>query len=129
MYSNRAQIRRASRWARGLSQEPYPEPEGRAEFVTMTSPEGKRLRALLLITALACFGLGLAVAGLFAGARNDAANAASPAASAIPPDVPEASLPDAGAPKIFFDPSSISLLPDASLHIELPEGWDAGGEP
>jgi hypothetical protein len=46
----------------------------------------------------------------------------------MPPEAPDASLPDAGGLKILFDPSSISLLPDASLHIELPEGWDAGDD-
>jgi hypothetical protein len=97
----------------------------------MTSPEGKKSRALLGITAFGCFGLGLAVAGILAGDRgaNDAASAASTSASTSPPDVPDAALPDAGMPRIFFDPSSISLLPDASLHIELPEGWDAGDPP
>jgi hypothetical protein len=109
------------------------EVEGRAEFVTMTSPEGKKSRVLLGITALGCFGLGLAVAGILAGDRgaNDAGSVASASASTAssPPDVPDAALPDAGEPRIFFDPSSISLLPDASLHIELPEGWDAGDPP
>lgn len=98
----------------------------------MTSPEGKRSRALLVITALGCFGLGLAVAGVFLGDRSSSVtgsatgSAASASAPLIPPEAPDASLPDAGGPKILFDPSSISLLPDASLHIELPEGWDAG---
>jgi hypothetical protein len=104
----------------------------------MTSPEGKRSRALLVITALGCFGLGLAVAGVFSGNRSSSAtgsttgsatdSAASASAPAIPPEAPDASLTDAGGPKILFDPSSISLLPDASLHIELPEGWDAGDD-
>ncbi|MCK6589070.1 MAG: hypothetical protein HUU21_27725 [Polyangiaceae bacterium] len=93
----------------------------------MTTPEAKRARTLLLVTALACFGLGLAVAGIFA-AADGAKDAPSPSASS--PHVPDAAFfEDAGAPKIFFDPSSISLLPDASLRIELPEGWDAGVTP
>ena len=97
----------------------------------MTSPEGKRARARMVITALGCFGLGLAAAGIFAGDRGstDAGSAASVSASSSLPDVPDASLPDAGAPRIFFDPSSISLLPDASLHLDLPEAWDAGDPP
>ena len=97
----------------------------------MTSPEGKRGRPLLVITALGCFGLGLAAAGIFAGDRGstDTRSAASASASSPLPDGPDASLPDAGAPRIFFDPSSISLLPDASLRLDLPEAWDAGDPP
>lgn len=34
--------------------------------------------------------------------------------------------PDAGAPRILFDPASITLLPDASLELALPPGFDAG---
>jgi hypothetical protein len=29
-------------------------------------------------------------------------------------------------PRIIIDPRSIQLLPDASLHLELPRGFDAG---
>jgi hypothetical protein len=97
----------------------------------MTSAKGKRGLALLLITAVGCFALGLATSGLFSGDRSSSAagGAASASAPPTPPDAPDASPPDAGAPKILFDPSSISLLPDASLHIDLPDPWDAGDPP
>jgi hypothetical protein len=32
-------------------------------------------------------------------------------------------------PRIVFDPASLDLLPDASLHLELPLGFDAGPLP
>lgn len=32
-------------------------------------------------------------------------------------------------PRIVFDPASIQLLPDASLHLEMPGGFDAGPGP
>lgn len=35
----------------------------------------------------------------------------------------------AGEPKILFDPDSIQLLPDASLRLDLPPGFDDGGAP
>lgn len=31
-------------------------------------------------------------------------------------------------PKIQIDPDAINLLPDASLRLELPKGFDAGPE-
>lgn len=73
------------------------------------------------------FGAGLA-AGLRFGAAPPPAPP-SPSASAIPA-VPRLILgpEDAGAkdPKIVFDPSAITLLPDASLRLDLPPGFDAG---
>lgn len=37
---------------------------------------------------------------------------------------------DAGAgPRIVIDPDSIQLLPDASLRLDLPPGFDDGGGP
>jgi hypothetical protein len=69
----------------------------------------------------------------------------SPASSTATPDVdggarlvlPEieaggARMPidaEQGAPRILFDPSSITLLPDASLRLDLPEALDAGSSP
>jgi hypothetical protein len=60
-------------------------------------------RPRVLLAGLSCFGLGIAVARWMAPDR--------------PPPV---------EPRIFFDPASIDLLPDASLHLELPPGFDAG---
>lgn len=99
----------------------------------MTSPEGRKGRALLVITALACFGLGLLAAGIFSsreegGGAPAGSGAASMSASPSPVDALDASLPDAGGPRIFFDPSSITLL-DASLQIDIPEDWDGGAAP
>ena len=71
----------------------------------------KRSTVLLgLAAALACFGAGLAAGQRFI--------------------APPAALPglDAGekTPKVLFDPDSITLLPDASLRLDLPPGFDAG---
>jgi len=59
--------------------------------------------ALGILAGLGCFALGLGAARFFA--------------VAPPPIV---------APRIVLDPGAIELLPDASLHLELPRGFDAG---
>ncbi|MCC6551847.1 MAG: hypothetical protein IT372_02345 [Polyangiaceae bacterium] len=83
-------------------------------------PRSKAHLALLLaLVALAAFALGLL---------------ASPRApSSSPPRAPEAAPHDAGpagagpadaaAPRILLDPDSIQLLPDASLRLDLPQGF------
>lgn len=95
--------------------------------------------AIVAITAAAFFGLGLLAGGLL---KHDD-DAKEPPGSA-PPAVPRLVLSaptigagspsassdsDADGPKILFDPSSINLLPDASLHLELPDALDAGLAP
>lgn len=59
-----------------------------------------------LAAGLACFGLGVA-------------------SSRRAGTVPDVGVSPEG-PKIFIDPSSIELLPDASLRLDLPAGFDAG---
>lgn len=51
----------------------------------------------------------------------------APAPSSAPPAQTAAVV----SPKILFDPDSINLLPDASLRLHLPPGFDAGdgGDP
>jgi hypothetical protein len=85
--------------------------------------------ALGLFAALACFGAGIAAGQLFGAARPPAPPAGSPAPLA--PDAgalaADASLDVGGkAPKIVFDPDAIELLPDASLKLTLPPGFDGG---
>ncbi|MEO7327107.1 MAG: hypothetical protein ABI193_00920 [Minicystis sp.] len=46
--------------------------------------------------------------------------------AAPPPAPPSAASSLVVSPKIVFDPDSINLLPDASLHLDLPRGFDAG---
>jgi hypothetical protein len=68
------------------------------------------------LAGLACFGLGVLVA------RAPGPAPAPPDAGAGPSLFPR----DAGAgPRIIIDPDSIVLLPDASLRLELPPGFDA----
>ncbi len=69
----------------------------------------RRRTALALMGGLACFGLGLAAARLVGSTGGPAT---------LPPQPAE--------PRIVFDPGSIDLLPDASLHLDLPRGFDAG---
>ena len=59
--------------------------------------------ALGILAGLGCFALGIGAARVL--------GPASPAPV---------------EPRIVFDPGSIELLPDASLHLELPPGFDAG---
>ena len=66
----------------------------------------RRRIAPAFVGALACFGLGLGAARLV-----------GTVAPTRPPPV---------EPRIVFDPASIELLPDASLHLDLPLGFDAG---
>jgi hypothetical protein len=72
----------------------------------MKTRSATKRRTILLVTlgALACFALGVAAARL-----------AAPA----PPSAP-------AEPRIMIDAGSIELLPDASLHLTLPPGFDAG---
>jgi len=63
--------------------------------------------ALGLVAGLACFTLGLLAARFLW---------TPPAPLPAPP--PE--------PRIVFDPGSLDLLPDASLRLVLPRGFDAG---
>ncbi len=63
----------------------------------------RRPIVLALCGGLGCFALGLAAARL--------------AGTAAPRPV---------EPRIVFDPATLELLPDASLHLELPRGFDAG---
>ena len=64
----------------------------------------KRSVAIGLLAALGCFGLGLGAARWF-----------GPAPRRAPQE-----------PQIVFDPNAIRLLPDASLRLDLPRGFDAG---
>jgi hypothetical protein len=65
----------------------------------------RRRIGFALLGGLACFALGLG-----------AARFAGTGAPARAPVV---------EPRIVFDPASIELLPDASLRLELPRGFDA----
>jgi hypothetical protein len=71
---------------------------------------------LKLAAGALCFSLGVAAARLLAGP---------------PPGPPPApyvvvSPADAGiGPRIVFEPASVQLLPDASLRLDLPPGFDA----
>jgi hypothetical protein len=58
---------------------------------------------LYVLAAAACFAVGVGVSRWFAPA---------------PRGVPE--------PQILIDGHNVQLLPDASLHLELPRGFDAG---
>jgi hypothetical protein len=98
--------------------------------------KSRLLIALVVLIALGFFALGLLAADLLAerkGGEHDRGASSPSAQSSAPPSAldltADASLRDGGGPTIFFDPSSIQLLPDASLHIEIPEGFDAGLTP
>ncbi len=66
--------------------------------------------ALALAAGLACFGLGVLSTKLLG-----------------PPAPPSPGGDDLdGGPSIFIDPATIQLLPDASLHLDLPRGFDGG---
>ncbi|HVY46504.1 MAG TPA: hypothetical protein VHB21_11525 [Minicystis sp.] len=69
--------------------------------------------AIVLAAAGACF-----AAGIWLGR----AGRPGPAAAAAP----GVEIVDGGAPKLVFDPSSVKLLPDASLQLAPIVGFDAG---
>jgi hypothetical protein len=81
-------------------------------------------RTLILAFAggLAVFAAGVGSARFFT---------ATPPPPATPPSAAPAPLATVVSPKILFDPDAINLLPDASLRLHLPPGFDAGdgGEP
>lgn len=99
-----------------------------AERCTMATMKAQTA-ALALAAAFACFGAGLAAARLF-GATPPPAPMESPA----PPLMLDGGVRpfDAGlprnpqAPQLVFDPDAIQLLPDASLRLTLPPGFDGG---
>jgi hypothetical protein len=69
-----------------------------------------RRLALAIAAGLACFGLGVLSTRLLAPA---------------PPARPEVDDAD-GGPSFVIDPATIQLLPDASLRLTLPRGFDGG---
>jgi hypothetical protein len=73
-------------------------------------PMRTRRLALGLAAGLTCFGLGVLSTRLLA--------------PAAPPSPGVDDLD--GGPSIFIDPATIRLLPDASLHLDLPPGFDGG---
>lgn len=82
-----------------------------------------RLRPFVLATlaGAACFGLGVVAAQRFGAAP------APPAASTRDAGASAVSLfPADAGPRIIIDADSIQLLPDASLRLDLPPGFDAG---
>jgi hypothetical protein len=79
---------------------------------------GIRLRvALGILAGLGCFALGLGAARLLAVAP-------PPVTMGDPEGVPQP--PPVVAPRIVLDPGAIELLPDASLRLDLPRGFDSG---
>lgn len=108
----------------------------------MTGPlttKSRALIAIVVITAAAFFALGLLAAGLFE-RGGDAQNPGDHAPTAAPRltlEMPTSGAGgpsvfaegDAGGPTILFDPSSINLLPDASLRLDLPDDLDGGLPP
>lgn len=80
-----------------------------------------RTSILALAGGLAVFAAGVGSARFFTAAPSPA----------TPPSAAPAPLATVVSPKILFDPDSINLLPDASLRLQLPPGFDAGdgGEP
>lgn len=72
-----------------------------------------------IVAGGACFALGVGSARYFGAATTPPAPDAGSSFPLFPAD--------AGAgPKIVIDPDSIQLLPDASLRLDLPPGFDAG---
>lgn len=69
----------------------------------------RRWIVLAVAGGLACFALGIAASRLLG-----------------PSPAPGATEPAVAAPRVMIDPDSINLLPDASLHLDLPPGFDAG---
>jgi hypothetical protein len=77
----------------------------------MARMQTRRL-ALAIAAGLACFAGGVVASRLFFGSPS-----APPPA---PPDGGVSLFPtDAAGPRIFIDPDSIQLLPDASLRLDL----------
>ena len=68
------------------------------------------------VVAVGCFCLGALVSQL-PGALRDSEPAPSEGEPSVKP------------PRLIFDPSSLSLLPDASLRLDLPEGPSLDGLP
>ena len=67
-----------------------------------------------LAAAVACFGAGLAAGQHFLAAPK----------TARPLELGQDAV--GKTPQLIFDPDAITLLPDASLRLDLPPGFDAG---
>jgi hypothetical protein len=83
------------------------------------APVRTRWIALGIAAGAACFAGGVAAARLLGGAGAPHLPAAADAGVSLFPA-------DAAGPRIFIDPDTIQLLPDASLRLDLPPGFDAG---
>jgi hypothetical protein len=73
----------------------------------------RRRLGLEILAGLACFGLGVGAARLLGPAP-------------VPPVAAGPALGTGPEPRIVIDPASVDLLPDASLRLVLPPGFDAG---
>ncbi len=91
----------------------------------MDRPRQLLVAAMLVVGS---FGLGVAVTSR---TEHVAAGPSAVAAPAVPRGAVASPPPpsDAAAPKILIDPAAVNLLPDASLRLELPAGFDAGAGP
>src|SRR5262245_20733708 len=98
----------------------------------VADPKRRTYVALAALIAAVFFGLGLFAAGLLNERENaehtprEEPSSAHDSRSGAPRISLERPTNDAGGPTIVFDPSTIQLLPDASLHLTLPEAFDAG---
>lgn len=97
---------------------------GYSGVVSNATRTGLSRAAIVAAVALAGFAGGV-VASEVAHRRGPPAPAA-PGASAAPARLDPADGGAPGGPRILFDPASITLLPDASLELALPPGFDAG---
>lgn len=78
----------------------------------------KRWIALGIAAGAACFAGGVVAARYLGGAGAPPPAPSSTGVSLFPAD--------AGGPRIMIDPDKIELLPDASLRLDLPPGFDGG---
>jgi len=100
----------------------------------MALPPRTRTALAFALVALAFFVFGLLAAGRLGAPDTDPPDSGPPGPpdatvlSPSPPLFPPAPPANAGPaePRIVLDPSSVELLPDASLRLSLPPGFGGG---